>query len=179
MTPQSNVLTGANQIRPPRRRLGNVVISIADMKMSNQPTDLLVTYSLGSCLGVTVYDPVIKAGGMIHCMLPLSKVDPEKAKSNPYMFVDTGIAELFREIYSLGAKKNRLIVKAAGCSQLLDDKKLFEIGQRNWTVLRKILWKNNVLISGDHIGGSFSRTLFLDIATGSVVVRIKDREVEI
>ena len=93
------------------------------------------------------------------------------------MFVDTGISELIREIYDRGGKKNRLVVKVAGCSQLLDDKNLFEIGKRNYTVLRKVLWKNNILISGEHVGGSVSRTLFLDIATGSVIVRINDTEV--
>lgn len=160
-----------------KRRLGNVVVGISDMQVSNRPGDLLVTYSLGSCLGVTMYDPQIKVGGLIHCMLPLSKVDPQKAVSSPFMFVDTGIPELYRRLLEMGAKKNRLVVKAAGCSQLLDDRKLFEIGKRNHTVFRKMLWKNNILISGEHIGGSLSRTLFLDITTGEVVVRIKDEEV--
>jgi len=160
-----------------RRRLGNIVVGIADMAVTDRPEDLVVTYSLGSCLGVTLYDPYIKVGGMIHCMLPLARVDPEKAHKSPFMFVDSGLPLIFRELYEMGAKKNRLIVKAAGCSQLLDDKKLFEIGKRNYTVFRKILWKNNILISGEHIGGSFSRTLFLDIATGEVIVRVKDEEV--
>jgi len=171
--------TAAPPKKNDRRRRGNIVIGIADMRLSDRPGDVLVTYSLGSCLGVTLYDPLAKVGGMIHCMLPLSKVDPEKAERTPCMFVDAGIPILFRELLELGARKNRLIVKAAGCSQLLDDKKLFEIGQRNYTVFRKMMWKNNMLISGEHIGGSLSRTLFLDIATGETVVRIKDEEVEL
>jgi chemotaxis protein CheD len=160
-----------------KRRLGNVVVGISDMQVSKRPGDLLVTYSLGSCLGVTFYDPQIRVGAMIHCMLPLSKVDPARAKTAPYMFVDTGIPALYRKFMEMGAKKNRLIVKAAGCSQLLDDKKLFMIGKRNFTVFRKMLWKNNILISGEHIGGSLSRTMFLDIVTGEVTVRVKDEEV--
>ena len=177
MEMQFSTSTGAPPVTVGRRRVGNVVVSIADMKISDCPDDLVVTYALGSCLGVAIYDHVAKVGGMMHCMLPLGRVDPQKAESNPPMFVDTGIPLLFNEVYRLGAQKNRLIVKVAGCSQLLDDKKLFEIGQRNYTVFRKILWKNSILISGEHIGGSFSRTLFLDMATGEVIVRIKDQEI--
>jgi chemotaxis protein CheD len=60
-----------------------VVVDIADMRISDNPEETLVTYSLGSCVGVTIYDPVIRIGGMIHCMLPLSKVDKEKAANRP------------------------------------------------------------------------------------------------
>ena len=179
MTAQLIAKTAAPPRKSDRRRRGNVVIGIADMRMSSQPGDVLVTYSLGSCLGVTLYDPHSSVGGMIHCMLPLSKVDPEKAKKTPFMFVDAGIPLLFKRMQEQGAKTSRIIVKATGCSQLLDDKNLFEIGRRNYTVFRKMLWKYNILISGEHIGGSLSRTLFLDIATGEVIVRIKDEEVEL
>jgi chemotaxis protein CheD len=61
--------------------------------------DLLVTHALGSCLGLMVYDPEARVGGLLHAMLPLSKINPEKARSNPFMFVDTGVPRLFRAIY--------------------------------------------------------------------------------
>ncbi len=54
----------------------NYTIGISEMRVSNQPDDVLVTYSLGSCIGVTIYDPIVHVGGMIHCMLPNSKLDP-------------------------------------------------------------------------------------------------------
>ncbi|MFW5902243.1 MAG: chemotaxis protein CheD, partial [Thermodesulfobacteriota bacterium] len=84
-----------------------VVVDIADMKISNNPSDTLVTYSLGSCIGVAIYDPVLQLGGMIHCMLPLSKVDKEKAKTRPYMFVDTGMNLLLGGLYERGLRKAR------------------------------------------------------------------------
>jgi len=161
------------------RAMGNVRVDISDMKVSNRVGDVLVTYALGSCLGVTMYDPVVRVAGMIHCMLPLSKVDPAKAAKMPYMFVDTGVPALFKAISELGAQKNRLVVKVAGCGQILGDNKLFKIGERNYTVLRKILWKNDILITGEHVGGNFSRTVFIEVATGRVVVRASGREIGI
>ncbi len=70
----------------------NITVDISDMKIAQNREDVIVTYSLGSCVGLTLYDPVAGIGGMIHCMLPLSKIDPEKARIKPYMFVDTGVA---------------------------------------------------------------------------------------
>lgn len=161
------------------RLRGNITVSISDMKVSNRPGDVLVTYALGSCLGVAVYDPIVKVAGLIHCMLPLSKVDPKRADLSPCMFVDTGIPALFKALYGLGARKDRVIVKVSGCSKILGDNNLFKIGQRNYTVLRKILWKNDILISGEHVGGSSSKTMFIEVATGRVIIRVFGKEIEL
>ncbi|HGE69216.1 TPA: chemotaxis protein CheD [Candidatus Poribacteria bacterium] len=157
----------------------NYTIGISEMRVSNQPDDVLVTYSLGSCIGVTIYDPVARVGGMIHCMLPNSKIDIQKAQSFPCMFVDTGVPLLFNEAYRLGAQKNRIIVKVAGCSQILDDKGFFNIGERNYMTLRKLLWKNSVLITAEDIGGNDSRTLYLEIINGRVTVKSRDKRIEL
>jgi len=157
----------------------NYTIGISEMRILNQTDDVLVTYSLGSCIGVTIYDPVSRTGGMIHCMLPMSKLDIQKARSFPCMFVDTGIPLLFSEAYKFGAQKERIIVKVAGCSQILDDKGLFNIGERNYMTLRKLLWKNSILISAEDIGGNDSRTLYLELATGRVIIKSRDRKTEI
>jgi chemotaxis protein CheD len=152
--------------------MGQVTVDISDMKLSHNLEEVLVTYALGSCLGVAIYDPVARVAGLIHCMLPHSKIDPAKAQANPFMFVDTGIPALFERAYGLGARKERVIVKAAGCAQILDDQGHFKIGERNYTMLRKILWKNNVLIQHEDVGGSCSRTMYLQVATGRVSLRI-------
>jgi chemotaxis protein CheD len=157
----------------------NYTVGISEMRVSNQNDDVIVTYSLGSCLGVTIYDPVARIGGMIHCMLPMSKLDLQKARSFPCMFVDTGVPLLFNEAYVLGAKKERIIVKVAGCSQILDDKGLFNIGERNYMTLRKLLWKNGILINTEDIGGTESRTIYLELSTGRVIIKSRDKKVEI
>lgn len=149
----------------------NKIVGIADMKLCQDHESGLITYSLGSCIGVAVYDPVAKVGGLLHYMLPESTIDPQKAQKNPFMFADTGIPLLFREAYRLGAVKNRMIVKVAGGSQILDDSGFFNIGKRNYMALRKIFWKNNILIKAEDVGGQFSRTLRLEAATGRVFVK--------
>jgi chemotaxis protein CheD len=154
-------------------------VDIADFKVSADERDALVTYSLGSCIGVTIWDPEVRVGGMIHYMLPESSVSPDKAKANPAMFADTGIPRLFRAAYELGAVKKRLIVKAAGGSQLLDDAGTFNIGKRNYVMLRKIFWKNGILIDAEDVGGSISRTLRLEIGTGRVVLKTRKQETDL
>ena len=83
------------------------IVGVADMKVSNRTDDTIVTYSLGSCIGLAIYDPQTAVGGMLHYMLPNSAIDVVKAKSNPFMFADTGIPALFKKIYELGAEKSR------------------------------------------------------------------------
>jgi chemotaxis protein CheD len=155
------------------------VVGIAEMKITKNPDDSLITHALGSCLGVTVHDPVTGVGGMIHLMLPMSKIDKEKARKNPSMFVDTGIPELFRHAYALGAKKEHITLKVAGGAKILDAANRFNIGERNYTLLRKILWKNNVLIDGEDVGGSDSRTLSLSVRTGAVTIRTNGQAKEL
>ena len=109
----------------------DLVIDIADAQVSNDPGVELVTYSLGSCIGVAIWDPETRVAGMIHYMLPDSTLSQDKARSRPAMFADTGIPLLFRSAYQLGAVKKRLVVKVAGSSSLLDDNGTFNIGKRN------------------------------------------------
>lgn len=151
------------------------------MKVSSNTEDTLITYALGSCLGIVAYDPVAKVGGMLHVMLPLSSVNPAKAKDNPFMFVDTGVPELFRACYKAGAVKQRLIVKVAGgaSTQQKDSEDQFQIGKRNFLMLRKLLWKNNVLIESFDVGDKHSRTMSLDIETGDVTLKIQNKEVKL
>ena len=150
----------------------DIVVRVADMKVSNEPGVVLVTYSLSSCIGLAIHDPVAQVGGMLHYMLPESSIDGRKAKKNPYMFGDTGIPALFREAYKLGAKKNRLRVIVVGGAQILDQKGLFNIGKRNYTVLRKLFWKNNVMTDFEEVGGNVNRTLRLEIKTGQAWLKI-------
>jgi chemotaxis protein CheD len=144
------------------------------MVVSKDPDDNIITHALGSCLGIAVHDPVARVGGLLHIMLPLSTIDPSKASSNPYMFVDTGVPRLFLECYKLGAQKNRVVLKVAGgaSSKANPEDDYFEIGKRNFIMLRKLLWKNGVLIKAHDVGGSDSRTMSLAVVTGDVTLKI-------
>ena len=136
-------------IAPPRKTL---VVGVADMVVSNDGSAEIVTYSLGSCLGVTVYDPVKKVGGMLHLMLPDSTIDAVKANTMPYMFVDTGVPRLFHAAYNLGADRSRLVVKVAGGAQLLDQQGIFNIGIRNLAALEKLIAQNGLRIHAADTG---------------------------
>lgn len=160
--------TGKWVIAPPRKTL---VVGVADMAVSNDSSAEIVTYSLGSCLGITIYDPAKKIGGLLHLMLPDSKIDAARATSAPYMFVDTGVPRLFHAAYNLGADRNRLAIKVAGGAQLLDQQKIFNIGARNFEALGKLLAQNGLKAHAADIGGLSSRTVRLDLTTGQVTVK--------
>lgn len=156
------------------------IVGVSDMKVSNNPNTHLVTYSLGSCIGLVIYDPVVRVGGILHYMLPESKIDREKAAKNPWMFADTGIPGLFKETYKYNAVKKRMLVYVFGGSQILDQKGFFNIGKRNYMALKKIFFKNNVLINHGEVGGNVNRTVRLEIGTGAVYVRTSgSKEVKI
>lgn len=148
------------------------VVGVADMAVSNDPAESLVTYSLGSCIAVVIYDPIVRVGGMLHYMLPQSDLDLEKAKRIPAMFADSGIPFLFKQSYQYGAKKNNMIVKVVGGAQILDENGVFNIGKRNYLALRKLFFKNNVMIAAEHVGGNVNRTVRLDMATGQVTLKV-------
>lgn len=157
----------------------NVVVGISEMKVSGDPEEVLATFALGSCVGLTLFDPTARVGGLIHSMLPLSRIDPAKAARNPFMFVDTGVPALMQALFDRGAHRRNLVAKVAGASAVLDSGGVFNIGERNYTVLRKVLWKNDILVSGEDVGGSSPRTLFLHIQSGKTVLRIAGMEREL
>jgi len=151
--------------------MSDVVVGISDLRVSNVRMDCLVTYALGSCIAVAVYDPLVKVGGLLHYMLPESTLDSEKAREHPGMFADTGIPLLFKSCYKLGAEKKRMVIKVAGGARIMDDMNYFRIGQKNLTALRRIFWKNNVLIDAEDTGENFNRTVRLEIATGKFLIK--------
>ena len=154
------------------------VVAVGDMKIG-QESDTIVTHALGSCLGLMVYDPVAKVGGLLHAMLPLSKINREKAEVNPYMFVDTGVPVLFKTLYDIGGQKNRMIIKAAGCGNPLGKNEMFKIGERNYTVLKKLLWKNNILLETEDVGGVASRTVHFNVANGQTIISSQGQKREL
>jgi chemotaxis protein CheD len=154
-------------------------VGISDMAISKDPRAELITHALGSCLGVTAYDPVACIGGLIHIMLPMSKIAPEKAKANPPMFVDSGIPFFFKELFAAGAHRENIELKVAGGAQVLDTENSFKIGERNFTVLRKLMWKNDLLITSEDVGGNKSRTMTLHMGNGKVLIKSPTGEKEL
>jgi chemotaxis protein CheD len=161
----------ANAIPPAPAR---IVIGIGDMRVAHGVGQVIMTHALGSCLGITVHDPVACVGGMLHALLPDSTTSPERAAENPLAFVDTGVPRLFRALYAIGADKRRVILRVAGGASMQQaggsENDYFQVGSRNLLALRKLLWKNGVLIKAQDTGGSISRTMSLDVGTGVVTI---------
>jgi chemotaxis protein CheD len=148
------------------------VIGIGECKLSKDPDDTLVTHALGSCIAVLIHDPVAGIAGLLHFMLPESTLDPDKAVARPFVFADTGIPRLFQGAYQLGAVKPRLNVLVAGGAQMLDPNGTFNIGKRNHSAMRKIFWKAGVIVHREEIGGTSSRTVSIEVASGRVQLRM-------
>jgi chemotaxis protein CheD len=151
--------------------MASLIIGIGECKVSKDPADTLVTHALGSCIAVLVHDPVAKVAGLLHYMLPESILDPQKAEKRPGMYADTGIALLLQSVGQLGAVKSRMVVMVAGGAQMMDPNGTFNIGQRNHLAVRKILWKAGVIVHGEEVGGTNSRTVRIDVASGRVLLR--------
>ena len=163
--------------RPPTRTRSrkafpvNIVVNVSDARHSAQPEDVIVTHSLGSCVGVTMYDPVRRVGGMLHHQLPASTMDKARAQANPCMFADTGVVHLLEQIEAEGGDRRRVKVKIAGAAQILADAASFNIGKRNHTAVRKALWQLGLFMDAEEVGGKSPRTLYLRIADGEVTMK--------
>lgn len=148
-----------------------VTVDISDLKVSNDPADVLTTYSLGSCIAVCLYDPIEKVGGMLHYQLPTSSMDTTRAKENPLMFADTGMEIMLNQMLKLGVNKKRMQIKIAGGAAMEGGPEGFDIGKRNHLAIKKILWQNGMFIDAEDVGGSSARNMYLNIGTGEVTVR--------
>ena len=166
-TPVSVGLPSRWVIAAPKKSL---IVAMGDLLVSNDPSAQLVTYSLGSCVGISIYDPIAKVGGMLHAMLPDCNLNPERASTHPHMFVNSGLPVLFHAVYALGAMKQRLVVTLAGGAEFMDENKVFNIGIRNIETVIDLLNRNGVGLRAQDTGGFESRTMRLELSTGVVTL---------
>lgn len=150
-----------------------LTIGIADMKMSTGG-GMLVTYALGSCIGICLYDPLLKIGALIHIMLPLNM---EAGRKNTMKYADTGIRATLQEMESKGAKRARITAKIAGGAKMFEVSggSLGNIGQRNIESVRLNLKKEGIRLLAEDVGGAVARTLLFDVNTGQACVRCYGR----
>jgi len=155
----------------------NVVrVGIADLKTSKSP-DVVVTLGLGSCVGITFYDPLTKIGGLAHIMLPDSK-QARAGNINTAKFADTAVPVILDQLTKGGASKNRLVVKIAGGAQMFsfmgtDDR--MRIGERNTEAVKVALKKEGLRISGEDTGGNYGRSMELNLENGKVLIKTIDK----
>ena len=146
-----------------------IAIGIADMKMA-QNSGMLITYALGSCIGICLYDQKIKLGALIHIMLPLNM---EPGRKNTMKYADTGIRETLKMMEAKGASRSRITAKIAGGAKMFEVKggSLSNIGQRNIESVHNTLKREGVKLLQEDVGGTVARTLLFDVGTGLGCVR--------
>jgi chemotaxis protein CheD len=143
----------------------NVVIGVGDGQVSADPAAVLVTYALGSCVALAAWDATARVGGMIHILLPESSVEGGTG-NHPCKYGDTALPWLLKGLAERGAQRTRLRVALAGGANVVDDKGIFNIGKRNYQAMRRALWKLGMPVQAEDCGGSQSRTVGLEVATG-------------
>ncbi len=148
-----------------------VVIGVGDMAVSNNTQVTLSTYALGSCIGVVVYDPVVRVGGILHMMLPESSISPDKAALQPAMFADTGLPLFFRSLHGLKAERKRLRIIVAGGACVLTSHDAFKIGERNTKATMDYLAVNGYRLRQGITGGTTNRTVHLEIGGGTMTLK--------
>ncbi|HBC91365.1 MAG TPA: chemotaxis protein CheD [Pelotomaculum sp.] len=156
-----------------------IQVGIAELKVAGHP-DRLITFSLGSCVGVSLYDPFTRVGGLIHIMLPDSTQFNNVTK--PAKFADLGIPLLFSEIRRYGARSANLQAKLAGGAQMFsgsNDKFELNIGGRNAMMARQTLKKLGIKILAEELGGNRGRTMILDTVSGQVFIRMAGSQLKV
>lgn len=149
-----------------------IKIGIGDMKVLRQ-SGTLITYALGSCIGITLYDPVIKLGGLLHIMLPKAG---DQGAATPFKFADTGIREMIRKMAAYGGISRRYVCKIAGGAQMFQmTGPIGNIGERNIASVREELAAQQIRIQGEDVGKNYARTMLMDVSTGAVRVRTMGR----
>ena len=146
-----------------------LIVGIADMKMA-QKGEKLITYALGSCIGICLYDPQIKLAAMVHIMLPINM---EAGRKNTFKYADTGIRETLNQMMARGAMKGRITAKIAGGAKMFEVSggTLGSIGERNSESVHQVLRRENIRLLWEDVGGKVARTMEFDSATGNGVIR--------
>ena len=155
------------------------VVGIGDMVVSREPRAMLETHSLGSCIAVAAFDARAGAVGLLHFQLPQAAKHPEKAEATPFMFGDSGITAMLSRMFELGATRKTLVIKLAGGAAVSGISGTFHIGQRNYMVAKKLLWKNGIFIAAEDVGGGGWRNMRLEAASGRTWIKDSGGEYEI
>lgn len=154
--------------------LKQVKVGIADYKIEQAPNSL-ITIGLGSCVGIALYDPRKKTGGLVHIMLPESKLFKDTSKWVKY--ADLAIPRVASEI--AGTKTSSLIAKMAGGASMFQfntQNKGLQIGDRNIQAVKEVLNELEIPIIGEHVGGTAGRTMKVDLDTFDVSIRMVNRD---
>lgn len=145
-------------------------VGISDMKIVNAPNEL-ISYALGSCVGICVIDRVLHIAGMAHIMLPYNK---NGDKTNAFKYADTGISEMIEKMEIMGCSRLRMVAKIAGGAKMFEMKGnsiIGNIGERNIEATKETLQKLRIKLLAEDTGKNFGRTITFDSNTGNLTIK--------
>lgn len=160
-----------------------ISLGLGEQAISRNPEDILVAYGLGSCLGISMIDPLTRVSGLLHAVLPSAVNGFDRPDTTSHKYVDSGIEDLLAAVVKEGANKKRLIVRLTGGANMLISPGLassFNIGTRNIEKARITLQRLNMTIASEEVGGHTGRTVRVYVADSRVTVRVigeKEREI--
>lgn len=157
-----------------------LVVGISDYKLARCP-NVFVTYALGSCVGICLYDNQTKVGGLSHIMLPESSMFSSTNEINRMKFADTAIVDLVQNLVKLGADRRRLTAKIAGGAQMFEVQQgslVGTIGDRNITSVKNTLYSLKIPILAEDTGLNYGRTVYFDLDTGIMKVQSLSRSIK-
>lgn len=151
-----------------------VRVGISEFAVSDRAEDMITTAALGSCVAVCVWEPMARIAGLLHFLLPDSKINPARARLEPAAFADSGIPLLFHDMYRLGGQKKRCNVRLVGGAEISGHAPdgILNVGRRNILAARGILWRNGLMVDGEAVGGTAPRTVILAAATGRLTIKM-------
>lgn len=155
-----------------------VAVGVGEVVLSPPADRVLVAHSLGSCIGVAVYDRRSGSGGLMHCQLPSRNLygSSSRERDKAARFADEGLSLLLDRLELGPADRDWVTVVLAGGSSVLDPGRHFRIGERNLAMVRKVLWSRSLMVRASEVGGDVPRTLSLDMNDGRIAIWSRSRE---
>ncbi|MFA5637033.1 MAG: chemotaxis protein CheD [Anaerovoracaceae bacterium] len=155
-----------------------LVIGISDYAVSQKP-NILVTYALGSCVGICLYDSKLQIGGLSHIMLPDSGQFSHQ-EINRMKFADTAIVDMVKEMRALGCDLRRITAKIAGGARMFQvqpGSQIGSIGDRNVDSVKQILSSLHIPILAEETRKNYGRTVYFDLGTGVMKVHSLNKKI--
>jgi chemotaxis protein CheD len=156
----------------------NVDVGISDMKIVHVP-ELLISYALGSCVGICIIDKGAQIAGMVHVLLPHNK---NNDKTDVFKYADTGIPEMVKQMEKLGGMKARMTAKIAGGAKMFDIKgstSIGSIGDRNVEATKETLKEMRIKLISEDVGKNYGRTIIFDSDSGDLMIKSFGKEMKI
>ncbi|MGA2159164.1 MAG: chemotaxis protein CheD [Dehalococcoidia bacterium] len=149
-----------------------VVVGLGEMQVSSDPNTVLACLGLGSCIGISAYDPVARVGAMVHVVLPHG--NPVDCGKSPTKYANTALPAMVNQMESKGAVKSRIVIKIAGGAKIIHTVpvgSILDIGDRNITAVKSAVAENKLSIKAEDIRGTLGRSMWLSIDTGITKLR--------